>query len=372
MCSARCLAARFKDEEHAVSWAALRSLEGNHRFCNSILLLKANMSEVHSLAVPVTRSKPMPAVGLGFWKVEQADAANLAVAAAKIGYRHFDCASDYGNEANVGQGIASLLDQRICSRDELWVTSKLWNTNHRPEHVKPAVQRSLKDLRLEYLDVYLIHFPIALQYVPMEVRYPAGWFADPNAQSPRMIPDSVPIRETWQAMEDLVDAGLVRSVGVSNFGTSLIRDLLSQCRIRPSVLQVESHPYLVQAKLLRYCQQESIAFTAFSPLGAPSYVPIGMATESESVLRHSVVQQIACHHQRTPAQVVLRWGVQRGTAIIPKTSKLERLKENLDLASFELSPEEMERIQSLDRNQRFNDPGVFCEKAFGCFFPIYE
>ncbi len=314
----------------------------------------------------------MPAVGLGFWKVEPTAAAALTVEAVKIGYRHLDCASDYGNEANVGDGIAQVARQGLCARDELWVTSKLWNTCHRPEHVKPALQRSLGDLKLDYLDLYLIHFPIALQHVPIETRYPAGWFADPNAAQPRMIPDSVPIRETWQAMEELVDAGLVRSIGISNFGVSLIRDLLSQCRIRPSVLQVESHPYLVQSKLVRFCREASIAVTAFSPLGAPSYVPLGMATESDSVLTHPVVQSIANAHSRTTAQIVLRWGVQRGTAVIPKTSRFERLRENIDLAAFSLTQSEMDSISSLDRNQRFNDPGAFCESAFGCFFPIYE
>ena len=314
----------------------------------------------------------MPAVGLGYWKVEKAEAAALTVEAVKSGYRHLDCAADYGNEANVGDGIAEVASQGLCKRDELWVTSKLWNTYHQPEHVKPALKRSLLDLKLDYLDLYLIHFPIVLQYVPFETRYPAGWFADPYASKPCMVPDSVPIRDTWQAMEELVDAGLVRSIGISNFGTSLIRDLLSQCRIRPSVLQVELHPYLVQEKLLRLCRESSIAVTAFSPLGAPSYIPIGMATEKDSVLIHPVVQKIAKDHNRTAAQIVLRWGVQRGTAIVPKTSQLKRLRENIDLADFALAQHEMESISSLDKNQRFNDPGAFCESAFGCFFPIYE
>ena len=328
--------------------------------------------QTSGLTIPVSNSKPMPAVGLGFWKVEQTAAAALTVEAVKIGYRLLDCASDYGNEANVGDGIAEVARLGLCKREELWVTSKLWNTNHRPEHVKLAVKKSLRDLKLEYLDLYLIHFPIALQYVPFETRYPAGWFADPNAAQPRMVPDSVPIQKTWQAMEELIDAGLVRSIGVSNFGVSLIRDLLSQCRIRPSVLQIESHPYLVQSKLIRFCNESDIAVTAFSPLGAPSYVPIGMATENDSVLIHPIVQKIASAHGRTAAQIVLRWGVQRGTAVIPKTSRLERLRENLDLADFELSEAEMASIQSLDKNQRFNDPGAFCEPAFGCFYPIYE
>jgi D-xylose reductase len=324
------------------------------------------------LTIPVTNSKPMPAVGLGFWKVPNAETANLTVEAIKAGYRLLDCASDYGNEADVGNGIAQIEKQQLCKREDLWVTSKLWNTYHRPEHVKMAAQRSLRDLKLDYLDLYLIHFPIASQFIPFETRYPAGWFADPNATSPRMVTDSVPIRETWQAMEELVDAGLVRTIGVSNFGVSLIRDLRTQCRIPPSVLQIESHPYLVQAKLLRYCSESSMAVTAFSPLGAPSYIPIGMATEADSVLNHPSVQSIAKTYHRTAAQIVLRWGVQRNTAIIPKTNSVARLKENLDIASFSLSEEEMASISALDKNQRFNDPGAFCESAFGCFYPIYE
>lgn len=314
----------------------------------------------------------LPSVGLGFWKIPNESCCDLAFQAAQLGYRHFDCASDYGNEAEVGQGISKILRSGVARREDLWVTGKLWNTYHRKEHVRRACERSLRDLQLDYLDLYLIHFPISLAYVPFEHRYPAGWHFDPQDATPKMIPDAVPISETWEAMERLVDAGLVRSVGISNFGASLVRDLLSYARIRPSVLQVESHPYLVQSKLMRYCQQENIAVTAFSPLGAPSYIPLGMASASESVMEQPAVQQIAKEVGRTAAQVVLRWGVQRGTAVIPKTQNVQRLKENLSLFDFELSEQQMNTISGLDRNQRFNDPGVFCEQAFGCYYPIYE
>jgi D-xylose reductase len=319
-----------------------------------------------------TNGSQMPVIGLGLWKVDGAAAPALVEEAVRAGYRHFDCASDYGNEPDVGVGLENIVRSGAVRREDLWVTSKLWNTNHSAKHVRPAFERSLRDLRVDYLDLYLIHFPIALEYVPPEQRYPAGWFQDPNAAEPRMKPALVPISETWQAMEELVGAGLVKNIGVSNFGTSLLRDLLSYANIRPAVLQVEMHPYLTQQKLVRFCQQEKVAVTAFSPLGAPSYVPLGMATENDSVMNEEVVREAAARHKKTPAQVVLHWAVQRGTAAIPKTTKAERLRENVSIFDFELSDDEMKAISALNRNRRFNDPGVFCETAFNTFFPIYE
>src|SRR3954447_12956123 len=327
------------------------------------------------MSVPTLRlanGSQMPAIGLGMWKVDGATAPALVEEAVRAGYRHFDCASDYRNEAEVGVGLQNIVRSGAARREDIWVTSKLWNTNHAQQHVRPACERSLRDLRLDYLDLYLIHFPIALEYVSPEKRYPAGWFPDSEAAAPRMKPARVPISETWQAMEELVSAGLVKNIGVSNFGTSLLRDLLSYARIPPAVLQVEMHPYLTQEKLVRFCHQEQIGVTAFSPLGAPSYVPLGMATENDSVMNEKVVREAAARHNKTPAQIVLHWAVQRGTAAIPKTTRPARLRENLSIFDFELTADEMKAISALDRNHRFNDPGVFCETAFNTFFPIYE
>ena len=141
---------------------------------------------------------------------------------------------------------AAAMAAGLCRREDLWVTSKLWNNYHAPQHVRPAVERSLRDLGLDYLDLYLIHFPIALEFVPFDERYPPGWLADPKRPQLGMQPAQVPLAETWRAMESLVDAGLVRNVGICNFGCALIRDLLAQARIRPTVLQVELHPFLAQ------------------------------------------------------------------------------------------------------------------------------
>lgn len=160
-------------------------------------------------------------------------------------------------------------------REQLWITSKLWNTYHRPEHVRAACQRTLADLGVEYLDLYLVHFPIAQKFVPFEERYPPGWnYTD----KPGMEEDRVPFSDTWRAMEELVKEGLCRNIGVCNIGTAMLRDLLNYANVKPTVLQVEMHPYLTQEKLLRFCRLNGVAVTAFSNLGAGSYVALGMAS----------------------------------------------------------------------------------------------
>ncbi len=330
-----------------------------------------------TLPVPVPAAfgnpeQALPSVGLGLWKIAQGDVGSLIEEAIRVGYRHLDSACDYGNEAEAGIGVEKALAAGHCTRDDLWVTSKLWNTYHAPQHVRPALERTLRDLRLDYLDCYLVHFPIALAYVPFETRYPPGWFFEPNAEKPAMQLAKVPLAETWGAMEELVDAGLVRRIGVCNVGTAQLRDLQAGARIQPAVLQVEMHPLLAQEKLLRFCHEAGIAVTAFSPLGAPSYVPLGMATEGDSLLVHPTVTGISAAVARTPAQVLLRWGVQRGTAVIPKTSRLERLAENIAIEDFSLTAEQMQAISALDEGRRFNDPGVFGEQFFNTFVPIYE
>ena len=314
----------------------------------------------------------MPAVGLGLWKLDLDEVADTVYNAIKTGYRHLDSAADYGNEKQVGEGIARAIADGLCRREDLWITSKLWNTFHRQEHVQAACKKSLDDLGIEYFDLYLVHFPIALKYVDFNDRYPPEWIFNPGDEYPAMEPDAVPLSETWTAMEGLVENQLARKIGVCNYSAVLLHDLMSYARIKPAMLQIESHPYLTQEALIRTAQAYNIAVTAFSPLGALSYVSIGMATAGDSVLSEPVVIKAAERAGATPAQVVLRWGVQRGTAVIPKTSKAERLMENLSLSNFSLTDDEMASISSLNQNRRFNDPGVFCEGAFGKFHSIYD
>ncbi|MDB2445145.1 aldo/keto reductase [Gammaproteobacteria bacterium] len=317
-------------------------------------------------------NRHMPAVGLGLWKISKQDTADRVYDAIALGYRHLDSAADYGNEIEVGQGISRALAEGICSREELWVTSKLWNTSHRREHVEKACRKTLSDLALDYLDLYLIHFPIALKYVPVEKHYPPEWTFDPHSENPIMELEKVPLSETWAAMESLVDLALVREIGVCNYSSALIHDLMSYCKIKPSMLQVELHPFLTQENLLRTAMDYGIAVTGFSPLGALSYIDLNMATGEESVLAHSVVKVVSERTGATPAQVVLRWGLQRGCAIIPKSSKRERLIENIELSNFVLTESEMDSISALNKNRRFNDPALFCEGAFNRFHSIYD
>ncbi len=316
--------------------------------------------------------KQMPEIGFGLWKVSREDAADIVVEAVKAGYRHFDCAADYANEAEVGEGLNRAIADGLVTRDELWVTSKLWNTFHHPDHVQGACQKSLDDLGLDYLDLYLVHFPIALEYVPVETRYPPEWLFDPGTDNPQMKRAPVSLQDTWQAMEKLVDAGMVRQIGVCNYNSALIHDLMSYATVKPAILQIEAHPYLTQEKLIRLAHQYDISVTAFSPLAALSYVEIDMAGQADSVLTETVVQETAAAHGKTPAQVVLRWATQRGTSIIPKSSNPERMRENLAINDFSLSEDQMHAISALNANRRFNDPGVFCEAAFGLFNPIYD
>ena len=311
-------------------------------------------------------------IGLGLWKIPNDQCAETVYKAIEVGYRHLDSACDYGNEVEVGQGIARALADGLCTREELTVTSKLWNTYHSPEHVKPALEKILRDLGLDYLDSFLIHFPIALAFVPFDERYPPEWVHDPKAQNPAMKLAGVPLSDTWQAMEELVPQGLVKRIGVCNYNTGLLHDLMSYATIKPAELQIESHPYLTQERLIRLAKSYGMSVTAFSPFGALSYVELNMAGEDESVLTQPIITQYAEKYHKTPAQIVLRWGVQRGCSVITKTTKKARLEENLNIFDFALTEQEMLAVAALNKNRRFNDPGDFCEAAFNTFYPIYD
>jgi D-xylose reductase len=297
----------------------------------------------------------MPAMGLGVWKIPQAQAAEAVYTALKLGWRAIDAACDYGNEAQVGEGIARAIAEGVCTRKDLFITSKLWCTFHEPSVVEGALRRTLADLQLDYLDLYLIHFPIPLRFVDPAIRYPPGWFFDPSSASPAMEWSRVPVSDTWAALEVCADKGLARALGVCNFNTSLLRDLTFRARRPVEVLQVELHPYLVQEKLVRFAQAEGVVVTGFSPLGSASYVEIGMAAPTDSALLEPVVRAIAERLGVTPAQVILAWHLARGLTVVPKSVNPARMAENLGAEKVvgKLTAEDVAAISALDKHKRF-------------------
>lgn len=323
------------------------------------------------LTVPVSGAV-FPRLGFGTWKCDELDATiEVVYQALKSGYRHIDCASVYGNEENVGAGIRKAIDEGIVARDQIWVTSKLWCSFHKQEHVEMAVRKSLSDLGLDYLDLYLVHFPLSLKFVPIEERYPSGWVTKGDST----IWEKVPLSETWKAMENLVDKKLVKHIGLSNFDLQLLQDLLTYCRIRPIVNQIELHPYLQQNNLVRFCSNEKIAITAYSPFGSLSYIPMDMVDENEpKVLEEPVLKSIAKAHKKTTAQVIIRWILQLSPWLttIPKSSCVARAKQNYDIFDFSLSEQEMKDIAKLNRNKRYNDSAIFTVKLCKKFVPIFD
>jgi D-xylose reductase len=294
----------------------------------------------------------MPLVGFGLWKVTKSSCADTVYAAIKCGYRLLDGAGDYGNEKEAGEGVRRAIKDGLVKREELFITSKLWNTFHAYDHAKAIARKQLNDWGLDYFDLFLIHFPISLQYVDPDHRYPPEWFGDDG----KVYLQNTPIHETWKAMEDLVDEGLAKNIGVSNFNGSLTLDVLRYARIAPQVMQVEHHPYLTQEPLVRFVKQWGIALTGYSSFGPKSYLELGMGRHVESLLDSSFIKSIGNKHGKTTAQVLLRWATQRGIAVVPKSNNIARLAENLQCNSFDLTEGEIVQISCLNQNRRLNDP----------------
>jgi diketogulonate reductase-like aldo/keto reductase len=281
-------------------------------------------------------SVEMPAVGFGTLFRDLSVTTQSVKDALEVGFRHFDCAERYRNEDMIGVAFQEVLAAGKVRREDLFVTTKLWNTNHRPERVQPAFEASCKRLQVDYIDCYIIHTPFAFQ---------PGDNQDPRDEQGQVIYDSgVTLVETWSALERLVDEGRCKSIGVSDITLPALKELVAAARIKPSVVQVESHPYLPEWELLEFCKAHGIIVLAFAPLGH------GM---EPNVLEDPVLTGIGQRQQKTPAQVALAWAVQRGVAFLTTSATLSHIQENFDITT--LPQTAMDEIrQGISTRIRFN------------------
>ncbi|MCE5317082.1 MAG: aldo/keto reductase [Parachlamydia sp.] len=274
----------------------------------------------------------MPALGCGTLIPDPAESKAATKDALAAGFRHFDCAERYRNEREVGEALAS----SGIDREDIFVTTKLWNTNHRPERVEPAFEASRNRLGLSYLDLYLIHTPYAFQ---------PGGEQDPRDQDGNVIYDNgVTLLDTWRAMESLVNHGKCRAIGLSDISLNELRPIYESARIKPAVVQVEAHPYLPEVELLEFCKEKGIVLLAFAPLGH------GMRP---GLLEDPVIVAIAAKVGKTPAQVLLAWAVQRGTAVLTTPKTEARARENFDISP--LTEDAFNEINRIQTRQRLNE-----------------
>lgn len=291
----------------------------------------------------------LPAIGLGTWKAAPGAVYSAVKEALAMGYRHVDCAPIYQNEPEVGKAIAESLVGNIVSRQDLWLTSKLWNDAHAPDRVRLALEKTLADLHVEYLDLYLIHWPVAFK---------------PGVLFPRRGEDYIALDEqaiglTWKALEDCVAQGLARNIGVCNFSVHKLDALCRQASIRPAMNQIELHPYLQQRAMLEYCRENGILVTAYSPLGSGDRPAAMKKTDEPTLLDNPVIQRVATKHGAAPAQVLLAWGLGRSTVVIPKSTHPERMRQNLAAGQLRLDAQDRAEIDALDRGYRFVDGSFF-------------
>jgi len=281
-------------------------------------------------------SGEMPALGFGTLIPDPAVTITATGDALGAGFRHFDCAERYRNECEVGEALQAGRVAGKITREDIFVTTKLWNTNHRPERVEPAFEASRDRLRLKYLDLYLIHTPFAFQ---------PGDDQDPRDQNGGVLYDKgVTLLDTWRAMERLVDGGRCRAIGLSDVSLNELLPIYEAARIKPAVVQVEAHPYLPETELLEFCKERGVVFLAFAPLGH------GM---KPGLLEDPVIAAIAARVGKTAAQVLLAWAVQRGTALLTTPKSAARARENFDISP--LPEDALNEINRIQTRQRLND-----------------
>lgn len=305
---------------------------------------------------------PIGAIGLGTWKSEPGRVGEAVEAALEAGYRHIDCAAIYGNEAEIGDALARVFARGEIGREDVHITSKLWNNAHRADDVRPALEQTLTDLKLEALDLYLIHWPVAFR---------PGLEGFPESESDFLTPQQAPIDETWKAMLAVRDQGLARHVGVSNFSIPKLERLTAPGLEAPEMNQVELHPYLQQDELLAWCREHGVVVTAYSPLGSSDRPDRMKSADEPALLEDEIIGEIAAKHSATPAQILIAWAVARDTIAIPKSTHRGRIRQNLESAGITLDDADMNRIRGLDRHYRYIAGDSF-RTASGLYANIFD